>query len=55
MDVLLGSVDKEDLERYGLRSDRHVFWDRGVRWIQDLFGGDGDLPRHPGADVSASC
>lgn len=55
VDVLLGSVDKEDLERYGLRPDRHVFWDCGVGWIQDLFAGDGGLPRHPRADLRVTC
>lgn len=55
IDVLIGSVDKDDLERYELKPERHVFWQHGVGWIQDLFAGDGDLPRHPGADLRVTC
>ena len=48
LDILMGTIDREDLEREELRVERHVWWDKGIGWIRDLFsGGDGGMPKHP--------
>jgi hypothetical protein len=53
VDIVLGSLDSESLERPGVRPDRHFYWDSGVEWVKRLVA-DGDtslygenLPRHP--------
>lgn len=53
LDILMGTIDREDLEREELKLERHVWWDKGVGWIKELFSkGDGDLPKHPLARVT---
>ena len=48
LDVYLGTVDREDLDKYALRPDRHVWWDHGVEWVKGLYksGAQGGLPKH---------
>jgi len=55
VDIVLGSLDGESLERQGVRPDRHFYWDSGVNWIKKLVtegdrslneNGEG-LPKHP--------
>ena len=44
----MGTIDREELETLALRPERHVWWDKGIGWIKDLFvNGDGGLPKHP--------
>jgi hypothetical protein len=53
MDIVLGTLDKDDLEREGMRPDRHIYWDYGVSWMKGIVGEvdatfDGKkLLRHP--------
>jgi hypothetical protein len=53
VDIVLGSLDSESLERQGVRPDRHFYWDSGINWVKRLVA-EGDssldtekLPRHP--------
>lgn len=47
VDILLGTVDRGDLENDALAPERHVWWDKGISWIRRLYNDDGGLPRHP--------
>ena len=48
LDVVLGSVDREDLEREALRPERQLWWDLGTPWVQKLsLEGVSHLPKHP--------
>lgn len=48
LDILMGSLDREDLERPELKPERHLWWAKGIDWVKILFSeGDGGLPRHP--------
>ena len=50
MDILLGTVDREDLERDWMKPTRELWWDKGIPWIQELVRegtGKEDMPRHP--------
>ncbi|KAE9369025.1 hypothetical protein N431DRAFT_428696 [Stipitochalara longipes BDJ] len=50
VDILLGTVDREYLEKDWLKPERELWWDMGVPWIRDLTRGGTikeDLPRHP--------
>jgi hypothetical protein len=50
VDILLGTIDKEDLENDWWKPEREIWWDMGIPWIRDLMR-DGtikeDMPRHP--------
>jgi hypothetical protein len=50
VDILVGTVDREDLEKEWMKPQRELSWDMGIPWIQDL-ARDGtvkvDTPRHP--------
>jgi len=50
VDILLGTVDREDLEKDWLKPERELWWEMGIPWVRDLTR-DGtlkeDLPRHP--------
>lgn len=53
LDILMGTIDREDLEREELRPERHVWWDMGIGWIKELFGkGDEGMPKHPLARIT---
>lgn len=53
LDILFGTVDREDLEGDALVSERQVWWDCGIAWIKQLStAGAGDLPIHATIDVS---
>ena len=46
--ILMGTIDREDLERAELRPERHLWWEKGIDWVQKLFSeGDGGMPKHP--------
>lgn len=48
LDILMGTIDREDLERPELRPERHVWWEKGIEWVKTLFSeGDGGMPKHP--------
>jgi hypothetical protein len=41
-DFVLGSMNRESLEREGLRPERHIYFKDGVNWVRDLVTwGDG--------------
>jgi hypothetical protein len=50
VDILLGTVVREDLENDWLKPEREMWWEMGIPWIRDLIR-DGtikeDMPRHP--------
>jgi len=50
VDFLLGTIDREDLEKDWLKPEREMWWEKGIPWVRDLIR-DGtikeDLPRHP--------
>lgn len=50
IDILLGTVDREDLEKGWLKPDREIWWEKGIPWIQEFIRhgtAKEDLPRHP--------
>ncbi|QDS69405.1 hypothetical protein FKW77_004859 [Venturia effusa] len=48
VDIALGTLDLESLEKDGVRPERHGWWEDGVGWIKKLVSeGDGGLIRHP--------
>ena len=48
LDILMGTIDRADLERVELRPERHVWWEKGIEWVKTLFSeGDGGMPKHP--------
>lgn len=48
LDILLGTVDREDLETGWLEPERHLWWDCGVDWIRNFATtGAGGLEKHP--------
>ncbi|MCJ1300984.1 hypothetical protein MMC08_003783 [Hypocenomyce scalaris] len=48
LDILMGTIDREDLENGQLRPERHVWWDKGIDWVKKLFSeGDEGMPKHP--------
>lgn len=56
VDVALGSLDLESVEREGVRPERHGWWEDGVGWIKKLVSeGDGGLIRHPTGAVGSKC
>ncbi|PGH07255.1 hypothetical protein AJ80_08041 [Polytolypa hystricis UAMH7299] len=54
MDIPLGTLDREDLER--ARPTRHVHWNRGIDWVRNLTSegekvfAEKGLPKHPGGN-----
>ena len=51
-DTVLGTVDREDLEKGCLAPDRHCWWSKGVPWVQALARDGSQIPRHPSFKVS---
>jgi hypothetical protein len=51
LNVLLGSVDREDLESQWMKPDRHVFWDDSIGWVKGMCSEDG-MVRHPQANLN---
>ena len=50
VDILLGTMDREDLEKDWLKPECELWWDMGVPWIQDLTRNGtvkDNIPRHP--------
>jgi hypothetical protein len=48
VDIALGTLDKQDLEREGVRPDRHLWWNHGIGWVKEmLMDGDSGMLRHP--------
>jgi len=50
VDILLGTVDREDLEKGWLKPQREIWWDMGIPWVRDLVRGGTQkegLSRHP--------
>lgn len=54
LDIFLGTVDREDLERDWMVPERRLWCEPGVPWIRKLIAGGSNaagLPSHPGADI----
>lgn len=48
LDLVLGTVDRKDLEDQELSPERQLWWDYGINWIQNLTKeGANRLPKHP--------
>jgi hypothetical protein len=50
VDILLGTVDRVDLEKDWLKPEAELWWDMGIPWIQDLTRQGTikeNMPRHP--------
>ena len=48
LDIVLGTVDRQDLDTDALAPERQLWWDCGIDWIRRLTSdGSGNLPRHP--------
>ena len=53
IDVNLGSLDRESLERPGVKPNAHIYCDYGIDWVQkvlwegDVTLGGKPLPKHP--------
>ena len=46
-DVVLGTFDREDLQKDWLKPDRQLWWDYGIEWVQKMTSGGLSIPRHP--------
>ncbi|KAI9714896.1 MAG: hypothetical protein M1820_000185 [Bogoriella megaspora] len=44
-DVVLGTLDREDLEQSELRPERQLWWEKGIGWVQELSDGL-NVPKH---------
>ena len=48
LDIVLGTVDREDLELDSLVPERQLWWDKGISWVQKFSeSGAMTLPKHP--------
>jgi len=50
VDFLLGTLDREDLEKDWFIPEREMWWEKGIPWVQDMVRAGtikNDLPRHP--------
>lgn len=46
-DVLLGTLNRADLEKDWMSPDRHCWVDCEIKWIKELTNGVPSMPRHP--------
>lgn len=46
-DVLLGTIDRADLEKDWMAPDRHCWVECEIKWIKELANGVPAMPRHP--------
>jgi len=46
-DVLLGTIDKADVEKDWMAPDRHCWVECEIGWIRELTNGRPGMPRHP--------
>jgi hypothetical protein len=52
LDIILGTICREDLEGDALQPERQLWWDCGIDWIQKMATqGVGSLPKHPSYNV----
>ena len=48
LDIVLGTIDRQDLENDGLAPERHLWWECGIPWVQRLSDGGAEaLPKYP--------
>jgi len=48
LDIVLGTIDREDLSSETMQPERQIWWDYGIDWIKDMSAkGNGSLPIHP--------
>ena len=45
LDVYLGTIDRQDLEKGFMAPDRHISWELGIQWAKELSGGR--MVKHP--------
>ncbi|KAI4151788.1 MAG: hypothetical protein LQ340_003296 [Diploschistes diacapsis] len=47
LDIVLGTIDRHDLDSEALAPERQLWWDYGISWAKSLTAqGIGSLPRH---------
>ncbi|MCJ1391751.1 hypothetical protein MMC18_004616 [Xylographa bjoerkii] len=46
-DVVLGTLEREDLEKEYMAPDRHCWVECEIGWVRELTSGGRELPRHP--------
>ena len=48
LDIVLGTIDRQDLEDEALAPERQLWWKSGIPWVQQLsVGGYAMAPKHP--------
>ena len=53
LDIMLGSIDREDLEKGYMVPDRQFWWNSGIAWFQKLYdGGERRISKHPSSSLS---
>ena len=53
IDILLGTVDRSDLDSGWLEPERHLWWDYRTDWVQQFASdGAGELVKHPNYNVN---
>ena len=52
LDILLGTVDRRDLENSYMAPDRHIRWNTGIEWVRRLFNGGSVMAKHPLSNLS---
>jgi hypothetical protein len=53
LDVWMGSMAREDLEREWMRPERHLWWDRGIGWLWEVADGDKGMVKNPSYGVDS--
>lgn len=53
LDIVLGTIDRGDLDSEAMAPERSLWWDMGVPWVRNLVGGEcAELPEHPLTNVA---
>lgn len=52
LDIWLGTVDRDDLEKEWMRPERMLWCEKGIDWIRDMArNGAGGVSEHPGRNI----
>ena len=47
VDIVLGTIDRQDLDKELMAPERQLWWDCGIDWVKSMsVQGIGFLPRH---------
>ena len=53
LDVVMGTIDRADLELDAMIPERAVWWNMGIEWVRKMAReGLGDIPEHPITNVA---